>query len=123
MARRVSVQRVAPTHRPYDASRIRVEHELVPIEAMAFFGPIRTVNAIAVQESRPRFRQIAVPDPVGALGKRKALELAATARIEDGQLDGGGMRRMQREVNALAVPCCAERVRTAWPDDGGWRHA
>src|SRR5206468_8703284 len=104
MARRVSVQRVAPTHRSYDASRIRVEHELVPIEAMAFFGSIRTVNAITVQEPRPRLGQVAVPDAVGSLGKRKALELAATARIEDGQLDGGGMRRVQREVHALAVP-------------------
>src|SRR5947199_7206433 len=123
MAWRVAVQCVTPAHRPYDASRIRVEQDLVPIEAMTFFGPIRTVNAITVQESRPRLRQIAVPDPVRALGEREAFQLAATARIEDGQLDRGGMRRMQREVHTLAIPRRAERIGLAGPDDGGRRHA
>ena len=53
---------------------------------MALLGSVRAVHAIAVEHPRPRFRQIAMPHLVGALGERDALHFAP-AGIEQAQLD------------------------------------
>ena len=123
MTRRMSIKRVAPAHRADDAASVGIEQQFVRIEAISLFGPIRAMRAVAVQQARSRFGQIAVPHHVGAFGERKVLQLAAAARVEDDEVDTGCIRRVQREVHAAAVPGRAERIRTAWPDDAWNCHA
>src|SRR5947207_14928283 len=118
MTQRISVKRVAPAHRADDVSGVRIEQQFVRIKAMAFFGPVGAMRAVAIQEARSRFGQIAVPHHVGTLSELKVLQLAAAARVEDDQVDTGRVCGIQREVNAPTVPGRAERIRTTWPNDG-----
>src|SRR5438034_7757951 len=90
---------------------------------MALFGPVGAMRAVAIQEARSRFGQIAVPHHVGTLSELKVLQLAAAARVEDDQVDTGRVCGIQREVNAPTVPGRAERIRTTWPNDGWCCHA
>ena len=115
VADRVPEQRVAPLQRADDVARVGIEQQLVRVEAMAFLGPVRAVHAVTVEHPGPRFGQVAVPDLVGTLDERDALELAATRRIEDAQLDALGMLREHGEVHAFAVPVRAHRGRAARP--------
>ena len=81
---------------------------------MALLGLVRTVHAIAVDEPRRGAFEVAVPDLVGVLGQRDALELALAGGVEQAQLDAGRVRREQREVDAVAVPSRAAQVRHAF---------
>jgi hypothetical protein len=63
---------------------------------MSLLRLIRTVHAIAVQLAGPRFGQIAVPDLVGLLAQRDALQLATAAVIEQAQLDAVACSRTAR---------------------------
>src|SRR5205085_7961455 len=71
----------------------------------------------------PRLGQVTMPHHVGALAEREALQLAASDRVEDDQLDRGGVRRIEREVDTLAVPRRAKRIRMARPNDARRSHA
>ena len=57
------------------------------VEAVAVLGPIRAVHAVAVEQPGPRFGQVAVPDLVGVLRERDALDFAPALRIEEAELD------------------------------------
>ena len=57
---------------------VGVEHELVGIEAVTGVRLIRTVDAVAVDRSGPRRREIAVPDFIGIFGKLDPLEFGFT---------------------------------------------
>jgi hypothetical protein len=83
----VTEVRVAPADLPRDLFRVGLDQELVRLEAMTGLGLVRAMDAVAVEQSRPRLGQIAMPHFVGALGKRDTLDLAAAARIEDTELD------------------------------------
>src|SRR5205823_5887525 len=120
---RISVKRIAPAHRADYAASVRIEQQLVRVETMSLFGSIRAMNAVAVQQARSRFGQIAVPHHVGTFGERKTLQLATAARVEDDEIDAGRVRRVQREVHAATVPGRAERIRTAWPNNAWYCHA
>src|SRR5205823_2321131 len=123
MTQRISVKRIAPAHRADYAASVRIEQQLVRVETMSLFGSIRAMNAVAVQQARSRFGQIAVPHHVGTFGERKTLQLATAARVEDDEIDAGRVRRVQREVHAATVPGRAERIRTAWPNNAWYCHA
>ena len=84
--------------------RVRIEQQLVRVEAMSFLGPVGAVDAVAVEQAGPRLRQVAVPDLVGALAQLDALQLAPAGRVEEAQLDALGVLREQREVDALRRP-------------------
>ncbi len=118
----VPEQRVAPAERADEVARVRVEEQLVRIEAQAFLGTIGSVHAIAVQHAGPRLRQIAVPDLVGALGERNPLQFAPPGGVEDAQVDALGVLGKQSEVHALAVPVGAARVGASRPDCGDRFH-
>jgi hypothetical protein len=66
---------------------VRLDEELVGVEALAGLGGIGSMDAIAVQQSRPCFRQIAMPSLVCALSHLDALYLVASRGIEQAQLD------------------------------------
>ena len=112
----VAEVRIAPGERPDDRFRVRIDQQLVGIESVAVLGLVGSVDAVAVQLTRPDLGQVAVPDLVGPLPEPHALELAAAARIEQGQIDGLRALREEREVDALAVPGRALRIGLSRPD-------
>ena len=57
-----------------------------------------------------------MPDFVGIFGQIEALDFVLAGLVEDAELDLGGVRREQREIDAEAVPCRAERKRPAFTD-------
>ena len=76
----------------------------------ALLGLVRSMDAIAVDGSRPRIRQVAVPDLVGVFGQGYPLDLTIAPGVEQAELDLGRVRGKQGEVDAEPVPCRAERV-------------
>ena len=54
---------------------------------MAGVRLVRTVDAIAVDQTGTRGRQIAVPDLIGIFRQLDALELGLAIRVEQAQLD------------------------------------
>src|SRR4029079_1785453 len=114
----ITEMRIAPRERADDRLRVRIEQQLLRIEAMALLRLIRTVHAIAVELAGPRFGQVAMPDLIGLLAQRDALQLAPPAIIEQAQLDAIRKLREQREVDPLAVPRRTLRKGFTGPDGG-----
>src|SRR5882672_4882869 len=115
--------RVAPAQRPHDAARVRIEQELVGIEAMTLFGLVGTVDAISVELPGTKLRQVAVPHEIGALAQRDALQLPFPGLVEEAQLHLLGVAREESEVHAFSVPRGAERMRKSVPPlDSGMVH-
>jgi hypothetical protein len=110
-------QRFVPPHGAADDARVRIHDDLVGIEPVATARLVRSVHAVAIELSRPHVGQIAVPHHVGVLGQRNRDRFAVgRRRVEQAQLDAGRVLAEQREVDADAVPCRAERIRTSGPD-------
>jgi hypothetical protein len=57
-----------------------------------------------------------VPDLVGVFRQRDALELALAGGVEKTELDAGGVRGEEREVDTQPVPGGTERVRQSFGD-------
>src|SRR5262249_22641980 len=87
---------------------IGIEQQLVGIEAMAVFGLVRTVHAIAIELAGRHVVEVTVPDILRALRQFDAFELAATLVVEQAKLDLLRMRREQREIGTAAVPVRTE---------------
>ena len=71
------------------------------------------MDAVAVELAGRDVVEIAVPDVLGALRQRDALELAPALTVEQAKLDLFGIRGEQREVGSAPVPGRAERMRRA----------
>src|SRR5205823_4561842 len=99
---------VAPDQPPGEPLGVRIEQELVGIEAVAVLGLIRAVNAVAVELPGRNVIEVAVPDVLAALGKFDALELAPALAVEQAKLDLLRVGGEQRKVGAPAVPACTE---------------
>src|SRR6185369_1497277 len=89
---------------------------------MSLFGFVRAVHAVAVHRAGAYAFDIAVPDLVGVLGELDALVLALAAGIEQAQLDAGGVRGEQGEVDAFAVPGCTAWVRRTFAQSKSGGH-
>jgi hypothetical protein len=107
----VAEHRGVPAQRAGVGARVRIEQQLVRIEAVAAVRLVRAVDAIAVERAGPDVGQVAVPDLVGELGQRDPLELLLAAGVEEADLDLRRVRREEREVDALAVPRRSARIR------------
>ncbi len=117
VADRVAVQRVVPLDGPADGLRVRVEQELVRIEAMPAPRIVWSVDPVAVQLPRPGVGQVAMPDQVGPVAELDAVRGLRVVRVvEQAQLDGFGVLAEQREVDPLPVPIGPLGVRRARPD-------
>src|ERR1700732_136576 len=93
---------------------IRVEHQLVGIEAVPGTRLVGAVHAVAVNRSGMHIRHIAVPDLVGEFGQLDSLALAGL--VEEAELDPRRIGREQREIDPLAVPGGPKWMRQAFPD-------
>jgi hypothetical protein len=104
----VGEMRVAPYQSSGEAPGVRIEQQLVGVEAVAVLGFIAPVNAVAIELSGRNVVQIAVPDVFGALRQFDAFELTAALRIEQAKLDLLRVGGEQRKVGAPSVPACTE---------------
>ena len=95
---------------------IRVEHQLVGIEAVPGTRLVGAVYAVAVNRSGVHVRHIAVPDLVGEFGQLDSRRLAFAATVEEAELDPRRIGREQCEIDPLAVPGGPERMRQAFPN-------
>ena len=117
MADLVAVDGVVPPDRSADRPRVRIEEELVRIEAMPLPRLVRSVHAVAVEAARPDVGEVGVPQEVGPVRERDALGLDGVVRpVEEAEVDAGRVLGEQGEVDALAVPRGALRVRRSRPD-------
>ncbi len=65
---RVAEQRVVPAQRADERLGVRVEQQLVRIEAVAVLRIVGSIDPIPVDRAGPRVGQVAVPDLVGIFG-------------------------------------------------------
>src|SRR6185503_2551042 len=93
-----------------ELARVRIEQQLVLIEAMALLRLVRPVHAIAVYGIGPEPGEIAMPDLVGKFRQLDAFDLRRAGAVEQAKLDLGCVGGEQREVDAFAVPDGAARV-------------
>src|SRR5688572_26142071 len=106
-----------PPGRAADDFRVRIEHELVRIEAVARVRRIGPVHAVAIELPGVHVRQIPVPDHVRLLLQRNRQRFdLGVDRIEQAELDSRRMLGEHREVHADTVPGRAKRRRRARPD-------
>ena len=110
-------QRIAPLNGAADRLRIRIDEQLIRIEAVPCLRRIGTVHAISVQLSGAHIGEVAVPDLVAALEHRNAMTLLRIiVRVEQAQRDSGRVLGKDRKVDALSVPRGAQRIRLTGPD-------
>src|SRR4029077_20700414 len=90
---------------------MRIEQKLMGIKSVTSLRLIRPVDAVSINSGRANVRQITVPNLVGVFRECDALKFTFTSLVEQAQLDFGRVSREEGEVCALAVPCCATRMR------------
>jgi hypothetical protein len=71
-----------PTQLADELARVRIEQELVRIEAMTLFGLVRSVHSVAVHGAGSETGQVTMPDFIGVLGQLDAIELLFPLGIE-----------------------------------------
>ena len=109
--------RFVPAHRPSHHLRVRVEDELVRVEAVSLVRGIRPVHAIPVELPGVDVGQVPVPHHVGLFRQRDRQGLDVVGRrIEQAELDPCGVLGKDREIDADPIPGCAERIGSARPD-------
>jgi hypothetical protein len=87
MAHPVAKVGIAPAERSRQDLRVRVEQELVRVESVAALGVVGSVDPVAVELSRTRVGEIAVPGLIGVFGERNAVQLTPPAWIEEAEFD------------------------------------
>src|SRR5258708_3525032 len=101
---------VAPNEPSGETLCIRIDQQLVRIEAKAAFRFIRAVHPVAVDMARHDVVEIAVPDVLGPLGERNPFKLAPALAVEQTKLDFLRICGKQREIGSAPVPTGSERV-------------
>ena len=95
---------------------IGVEHQLAGVKAVALLRLVRAVDPVAVELPRQDLGQVNMPDLVGPFRHRQTLRrLRRVDRVEETELDLGGILRKEGEIDALAVPGRPEWIRIPWP--------
>ena len=101
-------------HRPLDRLRIRVDQQLVRVEAVARSRLVGAVDAIPVALPGTDAAHVAVPVERGALGQLDPR--LAVGLVEQAELDALRVLGEEREVRAFAVPARTKGERLARPD-------
>ncbi len=101
----------APAQRADVLCRVRVQQQLVRVEAVTLARLVGPGNPVAVDGAGSQAFQAAVPNAVGVLRQCDALRLAGAFLIEEAQLDTRGIFTEQGEVGAVPVPGSAQRQR------------
>ncbi len=106
---------VGPPERAVERLGIRVEQQLVVVEAVAALGLVGPVDPVAVELARAHLGEVGVPDLVGVLGHHHARDLAVAGLVEQAQLHPLGVLGEQCEVDAHAVPGRPQGIGRAGP--------
>ena len=113
----VTKHRIVPTHIATNRFGIRIEHDLMRIEAMAPLGLVRSMHAISIELARFDVGQIAMPDHVGMLWQQEPVSfLLGLRRIEQTKLDLRGVLRKNCEVDTCPIPRRPQRIGVPWPN-------
>jgi hypothetical protein len=107
-ARAIAEMGITPHQASGEPLRIWIEQQLVVIEPVTAFWFVRTVGTITIELAGRNIVQIAVPDILGAFGKRDPFDLPTAMVVEQAELDLFGMCRKQREIRSAAIPTRAE---------------
>jgi len=83
----IGQMRLSPGEMAAEPLAVGVDQQLVMVEAEAALGIVRTIDAVAIELAGLGVGQITVPDVVGALGQRDAVELVAASAVEQTELD------------------------------------
>ena len=102
---------------------VRVEQQLVGVEAVPVTRLVGTMHPVAVELTGAHLGQIAMPDFMGVFRQRDAGDLAAPAVVEEAQLHLRRVRGEKSEVDPRTVPGRAERKRAALAQDIAFRHS
>jgi hypothetical protein len=84
--------RIAPNEPSGQLPRIRIDEELVRVEAQSTLGLIGAMHPIAIELPRRHIAEIAMPDILGAFRERDALDLPPAMALEEAELDFFGVR-------------------------------
>ena len=116
----VAEVRVVPAKTRVQGACVRVEQQLVGIEALTLFGQVRPMYAVAIDLSGADAGHEAVPDAIGPFRQGDAFQLAQTARVEQAEFNLVGVLGKQGEIDALrgGVPMRAQRGRVPRPEVG-----
>ena len=98
---------------------VRIEQQLVRVEAMAGRRLVGAVDAIAVDGAGPGIGKIAVPNLVRVFRQHDSIDLVLATRIEQAEFDLGRIGREQREIDAEPIPGGAQRVGEALAQANG----
>ena len=100
--------------------RVRVEQQLVMVEAVAVLGIVRAVHAVSVDSAGASVGQVAVPDLIRVFGQFDAFQLAFASCVEKAELDFRRKGGEQRKIHAESVPRRPKRVRQTFGHTRLW---
>src|SRR5439155_27260312 len=99
MSDRIAEERVAPFDRTRNGLGVRIQEQLSRVEPMTLGRIIGAVRAIAVELSRPGFRQIDMPNLRGLFGHPNLRRRAALVwSLKRAEFDPRSVFRGQSEV-------------------------
>ena len=87
----MTLTRKTPLKAPDVLARVRIEQQLVWVEAMALLGGIRTMGPQPIDQTRAGFGQVSVKDVASATRQGVPCEFALTQGIEEAPFDALGM--------------------------------
>ena len=109
----IAEHRVMPPETADQLAGIRVEQQLVRIEAMPVIRRIRAMGPQAIDQTGLRFGKESVKDIAGAAWQVNARDFLLAGGIEQTQLDALGMMRPDCNVDAVALDMGTEFFRAA----------
>ncbi len=108
----VGEQAFFPRLDPIDRLGVGIEEEVVRVEAQP---PLRLVGAgdtVSIALPRPQLVDVRVPDERRGVAEGDARLVAGV--VEEAEIDAGSVLGVDGEIDALAVPRRAERIRDSW---------
>jgi len=89
----VAIEAIVPAQRPPEGKRVRIEHDLVGVEAVSLSGIVGTIDAVAIELSGAHVGQIGMPDGAGTLGQGERRGGLGVVRARGLRACHGGCRR------------------------------
>jgi hypothetical protein len=99
-----------------DLLRVRIDQQLVGIEAMSRIRLVGSMHAISIHRPGSRLRKVPVPDFIGVFRQLEPLQLLLAIDVEKTELDFRCIRGEQGEIHTQAVPGRAEWKRPPLPN-------
>src|SRR6266849_6030447 len=100
----IAEQSVAPFDRAHNLLCVRIQQQLIRVEAQAFFRIVGPIQPITVEKAGPGLREIAVPDLIRPPAHRYPLGLTPAFAVKKTKLDPFRVFGKQREIHTLSVP-------------------